>query len=84
MDRSAVFGHLDPALGKVEHLPFFRADHRTRVEPSATMAAERGGVLDDPVGVGDLAKRIAPVALLTAARFARARAQAAKNARLLL
>ncbi len=84
MDRSAVFGHLDHALGKVEHLPLFRANHRTRVEPSATMTAEGCGVLDNPVGVGDLAKRIAPVALLTAARFARARAQAAKNTRLFL
>ena len=84
MDRSAVFGHLDHALGKVEHLPLFRANHRTRVEPSTTMAADGGGVLDGPVGVGDLTKRIAPVALLAAARFARARAQAAKNARLFL
>ena len=84
MDRSAVFGHLDHALGKVQHLPPFRADCRTRVEPSATMAAERCHMLDDPVGVGDLAKRFAPVALLTAALFARTRAQAAKNARLLL
>ena len=72
MDRRPVFGHLDHALGKVEHLPFFRADHRTRVKPSATMAAKSCGALDDPVGVGDLAKRIAPVALLTAARLARA------------
>ena len=84
MDRRAVFGHLDHALGKIEHLPHFSADHRTRVKPSATMAADGGGVLDDPIRVGDLAKRIAPVALLTAARFARARAQAAQNARLLL
>ena len=70
MDRCAVFGHLDHAFGKVEHLPLFRPNHRTRVEPGATMATDGGGVLDDPVGVGDLAKRIAPVALLTAARFA--------------
>ena len=84
MDRSAVFGHLDHALGKVEHLSVFRADHRTRVKPGATMAADGCGVLDNPVGVGGLAKRIAPVALLPAAQFARAPAQAAKNARLLL
>jgi len=84
MDRRAVFRHLDHALGKVEHLPLFRADRRTRVEPGATMAAHGCGVLDDPVWVGDLAKRIAPMTLLTAARFARTRAQAAQNARLLL
>src|SRR5665213_1287266 len=84
MDGCAVFGHLGHARGKIEHLPFFRADHRTRAEPRATMAADGCGVLDDPVGIGDLAKRIALMALLTAARFARARAQAAENARLLL
>ena len=84
MDRGAVFRHLDHALGKIERLPPFRADCRTRVEPGATMAAHGCGVLDNPIGDGDLAKRIASVAFLTAARFARARAQAAKNARLLL
>ena len=48
------------------------------------MLADLGRVLDDPVGLGDLAQRVAAVTLLAAARLARARAQALQDARLLL
>ena len=48
------------------------------------MRALLGRVLDDHVGLGDLAQRIAAMAFLAAAPLARARAQAAQYARLLL
>src|SRR5208337_3792254 len=48
------------------------------------MRALLGRVLDNHVGLGDLAQRIAAMAFLAPAPLARARAQAAQYARLLL
>src|SRR5208283_3949617 len=84
IDRRAVLRHFDRPFGQVEHLASLYVDHRTRREAGATMAADGRGVLEGVVGVGDLAKRVAAVALLSAARLARARTQALENARLLL
>src|SRR5271165_221231 len=48
------------------------------------MLADLGRMLDDRVGSGDLAQRVAAMAFLASARLARARAQALQNPRLLL
>ena len=48
------------------------------------MRADLGRVFDNPVGLGDLAQRIAAMAFLAPAPLARARAQALQDPRLLL
>ena len=79
-----MFGHVKQALGQIEHLPFLLADHAARIERRAAMPASRRSVFDDGVGFGDLSQGVALVSLLSPARLARARAQTAQNARLLL
>ena len=76
VDRRAVLGHDQRLLGKIEDLALLLADLRVRQKPRLAMRASLGRVLDDPVGLGDLAQRIAAMALLAAAPLAAARAQA--------
>jgi len=74
VDRCAVLGHDQRLLGKIENLAPLLADLCFRQKPRPAMRASLGRVLDNPVGLGDLAQRIAAVALLAPARLARARA----------
>lgn len=53
----------------------FLADPRLRRKLRSAMRASLGRVLDNPIGLGDLAQRIAAMALLSAAPLACARAQ---------
>jgi hypothetical protein len=84
MDRRAVLGHDPRPLGKIEDLALLLADLRIRREPRLAMRALLGRVLDDEVGLGDLTQRIAAMPLLASTPLARARAQAAQHATLLL
>ena len=79
-----MFGDHERALGKIEHLALLDPDRRLRIESQTAMAAGARRVLNHAIRIGDLPQRIAFVALLPAARLARAAAQAAGNARLLL
>jgi hypothetical protein len=73
VDRNAMFGDFQQAVGQFKHLTLFLADHRAWVERRRTMAAGARYVVDDPVGIGDLPQRVAAMALLAAAALARAR-----------
>ena len=84
VDGRAVLGHDQRLLRKIEDLALLLADLRIRREQRPAMLAHLGRVLDDRVRLGDLAQRVAVVAFLTAARLARARAQALQDPRLLL
>ena len=84
VDRRAVLGHDQRLLRKIEDLTLLLADLQIRRESRPAMRADLGCVLDDRVRLGDLAQRVAVVALLTSARLARARAQALEHPRLLL
>ena len=84
VDRRAVLGHDQRLLRKIEHLPRLPADLGIRQKPRLAMLADLGRMLDDRVGFGDLAQRVAAMAFLASARLARARAQALQNPRLLL
>ena len=84
VDRRAVLGHDQRLLRKIENLALFVAGLRIRQKPRPAMRASLGRVLDNPVGLGDLAQRIAAMAFLAPARLACARAQAPQYARLLL
>ena len=84
MNRCAVLGHDQRLLRKIEHLTSLLGDLRIRREQRPTMLADLGRVLDDRVGLGDLAQRVAAMALLAPAPLARARAQALQDPRLLL
>jgi hypothetical protein len=55
MDRRAVLGHDQRLLRKIEDLALLLADLRIRREPRLAMRALLGRVLDDEVGLGDLA-----------------------------
>ena len=72
------------ALGKVEHLALFDPDRRLRFERRSAMAAGARLVPNHMIGIGDLPQRATLVALLPAARLARATSQAARDTRLLL
>ena len=84
VDRRPVLGHHQRFLRKVENLALLLADLRRRQEPRLAMRASLRRMLDNPVGLGDLTQRIAAMAFLTAARLARARAQALQHPRPLL
>src|SRR3982074_3153881 len=72
------------ALGKVEHLALLDPDRRLRFEPRTAMPAGARRAPNHMRGVGHLPPRAARVALLPAARLARAASQAARDTRLLL
>ena len=84
VDRRAVLGHDQRLLRKIEDLTPLLADLGIRRKSRPAMRAYLGRVLDDRVGLGDLAQRVAVVAFLASARLARARAQALQDPRLLL
>ena len=84
VDRRLMFGDHQRPLGKVEHLALLDPDRRLRIERRTAMATGARRVLNHAIRIGDLPQRIPFVALLPAARLARAAAQAAGNARLLL
>lgn len=84
VDRRAMLGHDQRLLRKIEDLALLLADLRGRQKPRLAMRASLGRVLDDPVGLGDLAQRIAAMAFLAPAPLARARAQAFQDPGLLL
>ena len=79
-----MFGDHQRPLGKVEHLALLDPDRRLRIERRTAMATGARRVLNHAIRIGDLSQRIPFVALLPAARLARAAAQAAGNAKLLL
>ena len=84
VDRGLMFRNHQRALGKVEHLALLDPDRRLRFERRTAMAAGARLVPNHMIGIGDLPQRAARVALLPAARLARAAAQAARDTRLLL
>ena len=83
MDRRAVLGHDQRLLGKIEDLALLLSDLQIRQKQPPAMLARQGRVLDDRVGFGDLAQRVAAMAFLAPAPLAAARAQALQYARLL-
>src|SRR6266478_4174146 len=79
VDRRLMLRNHERTLGKVEHLALLDPDRRPRFERRTAMAAD-----NHMIGIGDLPQRAALMALLPAARLARAAAQAARDTRLLL
>ena len=77
-----MLGDFDQPLRKIEGLAPLHPDRHRRAQARAAMAAGAGFVLDDPIGLGDLAQGLAFVALLPAARPARPFAKAHWRARL--
>jgi len=84
IDRPPVFADHQRLLGKIENLSFLLADLGIGRKLRLAMRACLGPMLDNQVGLGHLAQRIAVMAFLAPAPLARARAQAAQDARLLL
>src|SRR5215831_6542110 len=84
VDRGLMLRNHERSLGKVEHLALLDPDRRLRFEWRTAMAAGARLVPNHMIGIGDLPQRAALVALLPAARLARAAAQAARDTRLLL
>jgi hypothetical protein len=84
VDRGLMFGDHERPLGKVEHLALLDPDRRLRIERRTAMATGARHGLNHAIRIGDLPQRTPFVALLPAARLARAAAQAAGNARPLL
>src|SRR5262245_30083523 len=84
VDRDLMLRNHKRALGKVEHLALLGPGRRLRFEPRTAMAAGARLVPNHMIGIGDLPQRAALMALLPAARLARAASQAARDTRLLL
>ena len=84
VNRGLMFGDHERALGKIEHLALLDPRGRLRIERRTAMAARARLMPNHPIGTGDLPQRAALVAGLAAAGLARAAAQAARDARLLL
>jgi len=84
VDRGLMFGDQERPLDKIERLALLNALGRLRIERPTAMAARARLVANHAIGIGDLPQRAALVARLAAARLARAAAQAAWKARLLL
>src|SRR5712691_684359 len=84
VDRGLMLRNHERALGKVEHLALLDPDRRLRFERRAAMTAGARLVPNHMIRIGDLPQRAALVALLPAARLARAASQAARDTRLLL
>jgi hypothetical protein len=84
VDRGLMFRNHERALGKVEHLALLDPDRRLRFERRTAMAAGARLMPNHMIGIGGLPQRAALVALLPAARLARAASQAARDPRLLL
>src|SRR5260221_11343766 len=84
VDRGLMLRNHERALGKVEHLALLDPDRRLRFERRAAMAAGARLVPNHMIRIRDLPQRAALVALLPAARLARAASQAARDTRLLL
>src|SRR5271165_3356675 len=84
VNRGLMLGDHERALGKIEHLALLDPRGRPRIERRTAMAACARLVPNHAIGIGDLRQRAALVAGLAAARLARAAAQAARDARLLL
>jgi len=84
VDRRLMLRNHERTLGKVEHLALLDPDRRPRFERRTAMAAGARLVPNHMIGIGDLPQRAALMALLPAARLARAAAQAARDTRLLL
>ena len=82
VDRGLIFRNHERALGKVEHSALLNPDRRLRFERRAAMAADARLVPNHMIGIGDLPQRATLVALLPAARRARATSQAARDTRL--
>ena len=76
LERGAVFGDGQRALDEIEHLSGFEILRLPRFERLEAMLAMRRLVPNDPVGFAHLPQRVALVALLPAARFARRLPQA--------
>ena len=83
VDPRPVLRDLDQPLGKIEHLPRLLARAHRRGERALTMPARPRRMLDDPIGRGGPAQRVALVARLPAARLVRDAAKAAGHAGLL-
>ena len=79
-----MFRNHERALGKVEHLALLDPDRRLRFERRTAMAAGARLMPNHMIGIGGLPQRAALVALLPAARLARAASQAARDPRFLL
>src|SRR6516225_3271960 len=84
VNRGLMFGDDERALEKIDHLALLNLRGRLRIERKTAMAARARLVPNHPIGIGDLPQRAALMARLAAARLARAAAQAARDARLLL
>ena len=84
VNRGLMFGDHERPLGKIEHLALLEPLGRLRIERPTAMAARARRVPNHAIRIGDLAQRAALVARLAATRLARAAAQAARDARLLL
>src|SRR6266403_3777632 len=84
VDRGLMFRNNERALGTVEHLALLDPDRRLWFERRAAMAAGARLVPNHMIRISDLPQRAALVALLPAARLARAASQAARDTRLLL
>ena len=72
VDRGLMFRNHERALGKVEHLALLDPDRRLRFERRTAMAAGARLMPNHMIGIGGLPQRAALVALLPAARLARA------------
>ena len=79
IDRGLMFRDQQRALGKIEHLALLDPYRRLRVERRTTMSARAGLMPNNGIGIGDLPQRAALVALLAAARLARATAKASRR-----
>ena len=84
IDRGLMLRDFDQPVRQIEHLPPLHVPlHRNR-QPRQTKPARLRLVPHDPIGLGDLPKRVALVSRLPAAFLVRAPAEAAGDARLLL
>src|SRR5260370_32580572 len=72
VDRRPMLRNHERTLGKVEHLALLDPDRRPRFERRTAMAAGARLVPNHMIGIGDLPQRAALMALLPAARPARA------------
>ena len=84
VDRGPMFRDQQRALGDIEHLALLDPDRPLRIQRQTATPTQAGLMQNNRVGVAHLPQRAAPVALLTAARLARATAQADGEPGLLL